>query len=112
LCDIRIPHFLGNRLTDGGEVSLTHRPRSTPQKHFLVPISVRGRVNSRAIVWLDGFGKLKNSSDLIGTRKRDLAACSKMPQPTYAFPYFYCRNEINFKYSVLERLITHNKGSY
>jgi hypothetical protein len=29
----RLPHFLGNRLTDGGEVvSLTRRPPSTPQK--------------------------------------------------------------------------------
>jgi hypothetical protein len=32
---LRIPHCLDNRLTDGGEVvSLTHRPRSTPHKHF------------------------------------------------------------------------------
>jgi hypothetical protein len=32
---LRILHCLDNRLTDGGEiVSPTHRPRSTPQKHF------------------------------------------------------------------------------
>jgi hypothetical protein len=32
---LRIPHCLDNRLTDGGKiVSLTHRPLSTPQKHF------------------------------------------------------------------------------
>jgi hypothetical protein len=31
---LRIPYCLYSRLTDGGEVvSLTHRPRSTPQKH-------------------------------------------------------------------------------
>jgi hypothetical protein len=37
-----IPHFLVNRLTDGGEVvSLRHRPRFTRQKDFLI-ISVRG----------------------------------------------------------------------
>jgi hypothetical protein len=37
-----IPHFLDNRLTDGGEVvSLTRRPRFTRQKDFLI-ISVRG----------------------------------------------------------------------
>jgi hypothetical protein len=29
-----LPHWLDNRLTDGGKVvSPTHRPRSTPQKH-------------------------------------------------------------------------------
>jgi hypothetical protein len=30
---LRLPHFLDNRLTDGGEVvSLTHRPPFTPRK--------------------------------------------------------------------------------
>jgi hypothetical protein len=33
---LRIPHCLDNLLTDGGEVSLTRHPRSTPQKHFTV----------------------------------------------------------------------------
>jgi hypothetical protein len=28
----RLPHFLDNRLTDGGEVSLTHRPPFAPWK--------------------------------------------------------------------------------
>jgi hypothetical protein len=32
---LRIPYCLDNRLTDGGKVvSLTHRSRCTPQKHF------------------------------------------------------------------------------
>jgi hypothetical protein len=32
---LRIPHFINNRLTDGGEaVSLRRRPRSTPQKQI------------------------------------------------------------------------------
>jgi hypothetical protein len=36
-------HFLHNRLIGGGEVvSLTRRPRFTPQKHRLLLISVRG----------------------------------------------------------------------
>jgi hypothetical protein len=40
-----LPHFLDNRLTDGGEVvSPTRRP-SLPPGRFLVLISVRGRVD-------------------------------------------------------------------
>jgi hypothetical protein len=32
---LRIPYCLNDRLTDGGKtVSPTHRPRSTPQKHY------------------------------------------------------------------------------
>jgi hypothetical protein len=32
---LRIPHCLDSRVTDGRKVvSLTHRPRSTPQKHY------------------------------------------------------------------------------
>jgi hypothetical protein len=39
----RVPHCLDNRLTDGGEVvSLTLQPHSSPQKHFLVLVSVTG----------------------------------------------------------------------
>jgi hypothetical protein len=47
---VRIAHCLDNRLINGAEVvTLTHLPRSTPQKHFLllVLISVRGLVNLR-----------------------------------------------------------------
>jgi hypothetical protein len=37
-CDmLRIPHCIDSRLTGGSKVvSLMHRPRSTPQKHFSV----------------------------------------------------------------------------
>jgi hypothetical protein len=57
---LRIPHCLESRLTGGGKVvSLTLRPRSTPEKHFLLLISVRGSVNPRAIVRLEELGTLK-----------------------------------------------------
>jgi hypothetical protein len=53
-----IQHCLDNRLKDGcAVVSLMRRPRSTPQKHFLVLISVRGWVDTRVTV--EGLGQLK-----------------------------------------------------
>jgi hypothetical protein len=64
----RIPYFLDNRLTDGGEVvSLMARKVALyPQKYFLVLISVRGCVNHRTVVRLEGLDKLKTFNDLIG----------------------------------------------
>jgi hypothetical protein len=58
----KLPHFLHNRLIDGGEVaSLTCRPPFThPPGRLLVLISVTGRVDPRATVRLDGLGQLKN----------------------------------------------------
>jgi hypothetical protein len=57
---LRIAHCLDSRLSDGGEVvSVTHRPRSTPQKYFLLVIPVTGRVDLKATVWLEGLGILK-----------------------------------------------------
>jgi hypothetical protein len=58
----RLPHFPDNQLIDSGEVvSLARRPAAlySPGR-FLVLISVRGRVDPRAIVRLEGLGQFKN----------------------------------------------------
>jgi hypothetical protein len=66
---LRIPHVLDNRLAQGDEVvSLTRLPRFTPQKHFLVVISVRGSVNTKSILRLEGLGQFKKFIDFIGNR--------------------------------------------
>jgi hypothetical protein len=65
----RLPHFLDNRFIDGGEVvSLMPRLPFTPRWRFLVLISVRGWVDSRATVRLEGLGQLKNQMTSSGIK--------------------------------------------
>jgi hypothetical protein len=73
----RLPHFLDNQLTDGSVVVRLMLAALYPPGRFLLPISVRDRVDPRAIVQLERLGQLKKSNDLIGTRTRNLLACSK-----------------------------------
>jgi hypothetical protein len=41
-------------------MSALHTSCALPPEGLLIPISVRGSVNLRSIVWLEGLGKLKN----------------------------------------------------
>jgi hypothetical protein len=56
---LRIPHFLGNRLKM--DLILSACLQFTPQKHFVILISVTGEVNPGAIMRLEAFGKQENS---------------------------------------------------
>jgi hypothetical protein len=61
---LRIPHFLHNWLTEGGEVvSLMHQLHSTPQTHFI--FLAFGKVHD--LVWLEGLGKMQKFNDLPGS---------------------------------------------
>jgi hypothetical protein len=63
-------HGLDNRLTDGGKiVSPTHRPRSTPKKHYFSACGTHfwWRLSERqGPVRLEGLGELKKFIHLIG----------------------------------------------
>jgi hypothetical protein len=85
----RLPHFIDNRLTDGGEVSPTRWLPFTPRKnsgtHFCSTLS-RPQGHSAA-------GKVRSiekSSDIIGNHTRDFPTCSVVPQPT-TLPHVSCK---------------------
>jgi hypothetical protein len=82
LWDVEAPTFsLDNRFTDGGKVvSLTCRPPFTPQEDSWYSFLLG--VHPKAIVRLEGLHKLKKKIHLIGTRTRNLPACSTVSQPT------------------------------
>jgi hypothetical protein len=60
----KFPHFLDNRLTDGGE---SYAPTALYSPGgFLVLISVRDWVDPRAVVRLEGLTQMKNPMPLSG----------------------------------------------
>jgi hypothetical protein len=67
----RITH-LDSRNADGGEaVNFTLRPLYTSKKHFLLLVSVIGRVNRTDLIRLEGLSKSKKFSNLKGARTDD-----------------------------------------
>jgi hypothetical protein len=78
----RLPHFL---CTIGSQMAMKFSAlrarRPVPDRKFLVVISVRGRVDPRAIVGLEGLFILKKVRRM-EIQTCDIPACSIVPPPT------------------------------
>jgi hypothetical protein len=75
LREVEAPTFSDIQLTNGSKaVSPMRRPLFSPRK-------ISGTHDPRAIVRLEGLGKLKKSTSS-GTQTSDLLACSIVPQQT------------------------------
>jgi hypothetical protein len=87
--------------------------RALPPRNFLVLISVRGWVDPRSILRLEGLGQLKKKIHLIGTRTRDFPVCSIVPQPTTLprAPFvFYCTVQKASSTSTSKRIYFEHKN--
>jgi hypothetical protein len=69
--------------------------RPLPPGRFLVLIFVRGWVDLKSIMRLEGLGKLRKSDDFTGNWTCDLPACSIVPQPTMLLHWCAVQYEIN-----------------
>jgi hypothetical protein len=77
----RLPHSLDNWLTEEVRLSALRAGRLLPSRKIPGTNFVRGWIDRRAIVRLEGSGKLKNIH-LIGTRSCSIPPSSIVPQKT------------------------------
>jgi hypothetical protein len=84
-------------------LSVLRAGRINPRKYLLLLISVRGWINRRAIVRLEGLGKFIIFNDLIGIRTRELPSCSIVPQPSM-LPLIHTAMQFHKRKRFLEHL--------
>jgi hypothetical protein len=100
----RLPHFLDNRLTDGGEVvTASHAARPLTPAGFLVLISVRDSVEPSHTVWLEAIRQLKNPMTSSGIEPATFLACSIVRQPI-TLPHSPAIIQGNFKIRIVPLL--------
>jgi hypothetical protein len=80
--EVEAPEFLDNRHMKVVRFSALLTGRIYPQEGCLVLISVKRLSRPKSHNETGSIKSLKNSSDSIGNRTRDLAACSAVPQPS------------------------------
>jgi hypothetical protein len=81
-----LSHFLDSQVTDGEEiVSRTCQPPFTFRNSLRVLISVRGWVDLRGVVRLEGFAQSQNSMNS-GNRTHVIPVCRRVPQVTTISP--------------------------
>jgi hypothetical protein len=80
--EVEAPEFLDNRHMKVVRLSALRTGRLYPQKGFLVLICVKRLSRPQGHNATGRIKLLKNSSDSIWNRTRDVPVCSAVPQPT------------------------------